>query len=394
MPPSSETPWSRIFAVLSAGIAVAFLIGKVPTALPILRTELGLSLFQAGLVVSMFTVVTAASGVMFGVAADRFGHRHAGVLGLAIAGFAGLAGSFAEGPVLLLASRACEGIGFVMVAVSMPPLIARLASDRHRSKALGIWGTFVPAGSAIILLVGGSVIEAIGWRGLWLGISASYLVFAALLVWASAPLAAPAGTTTPERGRLITVLRAPGPVVLAAIFMFYSSAYLTVTAFIPLILVEQAGWEIAAAASAGALVIAANIAGNVSAGFLLDHGVRRMRLIHVASAAMALGAVLVFYEGFPVAVRIAGGILFSSVSGMIPGSLFAGVPIHAPSPRHVSTVNGMMLQGVSIGQFAGPAITTLLVGLTGSWTAGLIFVFPISAAAFIGGSVLGRLEGR
>lgn len=389
-----RTPWNRVFAVFFAGVATAFLIGKVPAALPALREELQLSLFQAGLVVSMFMLITALSGVMFGVAADRFGYRRSGISGLAVAGAAGVAGSFAEGPTLLLAARAFEGVGFVMVSVSLPPIIAKLATDRHRSKALGLWGAFVPAGSALILLIGGYAIGAIGWRGLWLAVSASYLVFAALLWWAADPVMRriDAARKTEDRGRLITALRARGPVLLTLVFTFYSSLYLTVTAFVPLILVERAGWPLTAAASAGAVVMAVNIIGNVGAGFLLDHGIARVRLLHVATIAMAIGSTLLFLEAVPVVLRIVGGAVFAAFGGMIPGSLFAAVPRHAPSPRHVSTVNGMMFQGVSIGQFVGPAVTTWVVDAADSWTAALIYVLPATAACFVAATLLGRLE--
>ena len=390
------TSWSRVTAVFLVGVSVAFLIGKVPAALPLLRAELGLSLFQAGLVVSMFTIVTAVTGILFGAFADRFGHVRIAAIGLCFAGASSALGSLAGSAVTLIASRAGEGIGFVLVSVSLPPLLARLARPQDRPKAFGLWGAFVPGGAASMLLISGVVLDDVGWRGMWLAIAASYVFFAALMVWATKPVAArPQATrTTQAGGSFLEVLKVPGPALLAGIFGCYSSLFLVVTAFVPLILVEQAGWSLPAAASAGAAVIAANVVGNLASGFLLSSGLKRAQVIQATALAMALGASLVFIDGLPIWLRIAGGVLFSGVGGAIPGSLFSAVAIHAPTPGHASTVNGLMFQGVSIGQFVGPAITTWVVGLVGTWTGALFYVWPVALLCIALAALLGGVETR
>jgi len=57
-------------------------------------------------------------------------------------------------------------------------------------------------------------------------------------------------------------------------------------------------------------------------------------------------------------------------------------------------VNGMLLQGVSIGQFVGPATTAWIVALAGDWTAALAYTFPVAAICFVFAMMLGRLERR
>jgi MFS family permease len=181
--------------------------------------------------------------------------------------------------------------------------------------------------------------------------------------------------------------------MLALVFGLYSGQYMAVTSFVPLILVERSGWALAPAAAVGAMIMVVNTAGNVSSGFLLDRGVQRQSLILTAACAMAIGALVVMSEALPVPVRIAGAVLFSSFGGMIPGSLFAGVAAHAPSRAHVSTVNGLMLQGVAIGQLVGPAATTWLVTHgDGSWGVSLYYLLPMAALTACAGLVLGRLE--
>lgn len=383
--------WPRIWAVFLTGVAAAFLVGKAPAALPVLRAELDLSLFQAGLVVSMFSLVAAIAGLLFGVLSDKWGQLRLAMVGLVLAAVAGAAGSWADTGATLIASRVAEGVGFFMISVSLPGVILRLADDRTRQTAMGLWGAYLPLGAGLILLAGGIIIETVGWRGLWLLISASYVVFLAALAWA-APREQGRIAHTGE-GRVKAVLKTPGAIMLGAVFGCYSGQYMAVTSFVPLILVERAGWELAPAAAAGAMIMVANTTGNIAAGFILDRGVQRQTLIILASAAMAVGAVMVMSAQLPVPVRITGAVLFSSFGGMIPGSLFAGVARHAPSPAHVSSVNGLMLQCVAIGQLIGPAVTTWLVATgNGNWTISLLYLLPMAALTALAGIVLGRIE--
>ena len=383
--------WPRIWAVFLTGGAAAFLVGKAPAALPVLRAELNLSLFQAGLVVSMFSLVAAVAGILFGALSDKWGQLRLAIVGLVLAAAAGAAGAWADSGVTLIASRVAEGVGFFMISVSLPGLVLRLADDRTRQTAMGLWGAYLPLGAGLILLAGGVIIESVGWRGLWLLISASYVAFLAALVWA-----APREHGDVPRvgeGRVKAVLKTPGAVMLGAVFGCYSGQYMAVTSFVPLILVERAAWELAPAAAVGAMIMVVNTTGNIAAGLMLDRGVRRQSLILLASAAMALGAVMVMSAALPVPVRIAGAVLFSSFGGMIPGSLFAGVARHAPSRAHVSSVNGLMLQCVAIGQLIGPALTTWLVATgNGNWTMSLVYLLPMAALTAIAGIVLGRIE--
>lgn len=389
--PQRNNNWPAILAVFATGVTAAFLVGKAPAALPVLREELNLSLFEAGLVVSMFALIAALTGVFFGALSDRLGQLRVAVAGLLVAATAGLAGALADTAPMLIASRVGEGLGFFMMSVTLPALIIRLANDDNRNTAMGLWGAYLPLGAGLVMLVGGITIASIGWRGLWLVIALCGLGMLIALLRAAPP--APDAVTQGSQGRMRQVLTTPGAVMLAVVFGCYSGQYMAVTSFVPLILVERAGWALPAAAAAGAFVMVANTAGNIAAGLLLSRGWRRRDLLLTACLAMASGAILVMSEELSPPVRIAGAVLFSSLGGMIPAALFAGVSRHAPSPQHISTVNGLMLQGVAIGQLLGPALTTFIVNASGgAWAWSLVYLLPMAAFTAVGSLVLGRIE--
>ena len=57
--PSSDlavenTPWGLVLLLVGVGIVVAFQVGKVPPMLPAIRSELGMSLFVTGWILSIF----------------------------------------------------------------------------------------------------------------------------------------------------------------------------------------------------------------------------------------------------------------------------------------------------------------------------------------------------
>ena len=80
---------------------------------------------------------------------------------------ASLAGGLAGSGTLLLATRIAEGFGFATLTVAAPKLIAAATRTEVRRLALGAWGTYMPVGMALSLVIATAVLDAIGWRGLW-----------------------------------------------------------------------------------------------------------------------------------------------------------------------------------------------------------------------------------
>ena len=79
-----RTSWPAVSAALFAGVVAAGYVGKLPPALPALKTEFGLSLVEAGWVVSTFNTVALTAAVGFGVMADWIGAFRFALAGLAL----------------------------------------------------------------------------------------------------------------------------------------------------------------------------------------------------------------------------------------------------------------------------------------------------------------------
>jgi MFS transporter, CP family, cyanate transporter len=372
------TDWPRVALLVGAGCAAAAHIGKVAGALPVMTTELSFDLGTSALMTALYSLVAATCGLFFGVTARRWGAARLVVGGLLLASVASLLGGMATQATLLLLSRVIEGLGFIMAAVAAPALIMTVTRPQDRRLAMGLWGTYIPAGSSLMMLTTAATLDPLGWRGVW-SLAAAVTAAMAGAVWLGMRDAAStsAGRAPAEVAPLLRVTireacTAPSR-RLAGCFMVYGAQYLAVTAFLPLLLVEKNGVSVAMAAALGAAVAAANIVGNVAAGWIGNRGWAAERVVAIGALGMGLGSIPVFADGAPLWVRVAGAVVFTTVGGLIPGTLLGAASRVANSPLVAAGVVGLMIQGAGVGQLIGPPIFARAIGWAGGWQGAWIF---------------------
>jgi MFS family permease len=386
------TRWPAVWAVFAGGLVCGAFIGKVPPALPAQREELGLTLVESGFIATTFNVIGLLVGMFVGVLCDRFGHKRLGLAGLAVMGLAGLLGAAAWDFPSLLASRFLEGVGFILFTVAGSALMAASAADgRDRMKVMGLWSSYMPSGGSLALLVAPLLIAAWGWRGSWVTWSLAAAV-ALLLVARFAP--------TPRYGEVRSMklalesLRQPGSVALALLFAFYVAQWTSVMIWLPTFLVEERGASQGLASLLTALMVLVNVPGNVGGGWLLAHGVRRGKLILAAAAIMAVTDLAMLSGALPDALRFLAVLVFSCCAGAIPSAIFSGVVVHAKTPQHVGTTNGMVMQTSQAGQFFGPIVLAWLASHFGGWGASLWAMLAFAAGGALCGYAVLRIEAR
>jgi len=386
------TRWSAIWAVFGAGLICGAYITKVAPALPLQRAELGLTLLESGFIATTFNVMGGLVGMLAGTLCDRYGHRRLGLAGLAILALAGLLGAAAGNFPALLASRFLEGAGFILFTVAATTLIATAAANpRDRAKGLGLWSAYMPAGGGLALLVAPPVIAAWGWRGLWILLALGAAAFF-LLAARYAP--------TPKYGGIASMrlvaesLAQRGNLVLALLFMFYVSQWSSVMIWLPTFLADERGATPAAAALLTALMVLINAPGNIAGGWLLARGVRRGPMVIAASAVMAACSAGMLGAFLPDAARYALCLAFSVCAGVIPSAIFSGLPVHARSPQHISTANGLVMQGSQAGQFFGPLVLAWFASQFGGWGATLWAMLAFAAGGALCGLAIARIERR
>jgi CP family cyanate transporter-like MFS transporter len=386
--------------VVLAGVSAALHIGKLPTALPVLREALGITLVQAGFLLSLVQLAGMSLGLVVGLAADALGPKRTMVWGLLILSSASLFGGWAEEAGAMMVLRAVEGFGFLLASMPAPGLIRRLVEPGRVALALGLWGAYMPFGTAVALLCGPFAIAWLGWPGWWWLLAT---LSAAMAIWLWLGLPADEKTHAPAMPgeshgwwqRLSATLSAPGPWLIAASFAAYSSQWLAIIGFLPSIY-AQGGLAPELAGAATALAAAVNILGNVASGRLLHRGVQPHHLLYTAFVVMGAGGFLTFAalpgDADAVAIiRFGGVLMFSMVGGLIPGTLFSlGVAL-SPSERSVSTTLGWMQQWSALGQFVGPPAVAWVAAQTGNWSWSWLVTCGCAAVGLVLAWRIGRL---
>ena len=385
------THWRGIWAVFCGGLVAGAYMTKVPPALPQMRAALGLSLVEATFIVTTFNVLGMLVGMVAGMFADRFGRKRLALAGLFLMAAGGLLGALVSDFTPLLISRFIEGVGFIMFAVPAPALMNTMSANaRDRAKALGLWSAYMPTGGTIALLAAPLFIAAASWRALWIALALAAIA-AAIAFGRAVP---PTARSQVGSMRLVTEsLAQPGNVVMALLFACYVAQWTSVMVWLPTFLSEH-GVSTAAAAIATALMVLVNAPGNLTGGWLLSRGVPRGTLVVGASAIAALCELGMLSGAVPDAARFALVLAFSFCSGVIPASIFAGLPVHARSPQHISTGNGMVLQFSNIGQFFGPLVIAWIASRFGGWEATLAAMLVFAAGGAACGAVLASIENK
>ncbi len=353
--------------VIVAGVVAALHVGKLPPGIPVLRAELGLTLVQAGFLLSVLQVAGMLLGALAGLLADRMGLRRTMLLGLGLLALGCALGAMASRVSLLLAARMLEGIGLLLAVLPAPGLIRRLVQGPQAlSRLLGAWGAYMPTGAAMAMLLGPGLYAALGWRWAWLLLSGLTLCWA-VVIWLKVPPDPDRSTALPGPGwggRLRQTLSASGPWLVALAFCVYSGQWLAVVGFLPTIQ-TQAGWSLGLSGALSAAAAGANAIGNLAAGRLLARHWQPGHLLAIGYGTMGLACWIAFSGVVGPVGQFIAVLVFSSVGGLIPGTLFSLAVRLAPSGHTVSTTVGWVQQLSSLGQFAGPPVVAWLVARQG-----------------------------
>lgn len=396
----SKSRWGLVALGIGAGIIAAIQVGKVPPVLPILRDELGISLTTAGWVASIFNLCGATLGIGFGILAGRVGPVQSIVLSLMVLGAGSIVGGMTGGPYagqLLLLSRFVEGVGFLGCVIGVPSVIVAATLPKDRSLALGFWGAYLPTGVAIGLLAAPWILDAAGWQGFWQLNGVVALAYGALIwicfskrAWPGRPDKRPSVSAA----RVFDTLKMPVPWLFALCFVLYASIYFAVTTWIPTFFIDMQGRSLDDAAVIAAIVVIANIFGNIVAAAAMHRGIRRWVMLMVSFLVLGGGAWFLFADAAPDIARVPVAVAMIFFGGMLPAACLAGAAQQARTPDEVGTCNGIVVQGANLGALIGaPALAAVVVAL-GGWGQAFWAVILFSLAGIIATLVVRRFDNR
>jgi EmrB/QacA subfamily drug resistance transporter len=144
----------------------------VNVALPSIRSDLHVSLSGLQWTVDAYVLVLASLLMLSGSTADRVGRRRTFRAGLLLFTVGSLLCSLAPGLGWLIAFRMVQAVGASMLnPVAMSIITNVFTEPRERARAIGIWGGVVGISLGLGPVVGGLLVETVGWRSIfWINI--------------------------------------------------------------------------------------------------------------------------------------------------------------------------------------------------------------------------------
>jgi EmrB/QacA subfamily drug resistance transporter len=151
----------------------------VNIALPSLRTDLHASVSGLQWTIDAYTLVLASLLVLSGSTADRVGRRRTFQTGLALFSVGSLLCSIAPSLGWLIAFRMVQAVGGSMLnPVAMSIITNTFTEPRERARAIGVWGAVVGFSMALGPLVGGVLVDSLGWRSIfWINVPVGIAAF-------------------------------------------------------------------------------------------------------------------------------------------------------------------------------------------------------------------------
>lgn len=216
--PAVGAPPRLALAGLGLSVALAALgTSMANVVLPGLAQALGVSFQAVQWVVLAYLLSTTALVVGAGRLGDRLGRRRVLLAGLVLHGLGAAAAALSSELAMLVLARAVQGAG----AAAMMALATALVSERvprdQAGRAMGLLGTLSALGTALGPVLGGVMLQHLGWPSVFaVGVPLSLLAAGLVARHLEADAPRPA-TTTGD-------LDAPGMVVLALALSAYALA--------------------------------------------------------------------------------------------------------------------------------------------------------------------------
>ncbi|MER7047262.1 MFS transporter [Streptomyces jumonjinensis] len=344
-------------------------------ALPSIGRDLHATVSGLQWTIDAYTLVVASLLILMGSIADRIGRRKVFMAGLVLFTLGSLLCSLAPSLEALVAFRAIQAIGGSMLNPVALSIISNTFTDPgERARAIGVWGGVVGISMAAGPLVGGLLVDSVGWRAIfWVNLPVG--IAALLLAWRFVPESRALRSRRPDPVGQLLIIVLLGSLTYAIIETSLAAGVLSALALAGFLIYEPRRAEplidlrfFRSAPFSGATVVAvcafAAMSGFLFINTLYLQSVRGYSALH-AGLYMLPMAVLTFVFS-PLSGRVVssrGPRLPLMVAGVAMGScgvLFAAFPAETSDPL---LFTGYVLFGIGFGVVNTPITNTAVSGM-------------------------------
>ena len=377
-------------ALAALGALVVSLDASVNIAFPAMSAAFGVGPVAIRWVIVCYVLTYALTAFVAGVVADRLGPAPVFAAGLwisaaAFVGFLGV-GSFSA----LLAARVVQGIGGGLVYGTAPALVTLALPRERHGHGLGRLALGLGTGLAVGPLIGGALVEAFGWRSVFL-YRAPVAGVLALIASATLPRGRRAGAwRLPPRAEWLrwAVLSGLGLAALS------NGAQFAVWLLAPFYLVRVLGLDAAHGGMFFMLTPLATASMSPLAGRLTDRvGSRVPMALGLVMEAAGLLVMSRFTADTPYAEVAVGLALVGAGVGLFQVPNLARVMTSFPAARQ-GAAGGLAFMSRTLGVVAGVQATGAVFGAlerTRGWQAGFAAAFVLAGAVCVVAAVIAAI---
>jgi len=162
----ADPRWTLAACILASSLS--FVDGSVlNVALPAIRAGYHASAGEVQWVVNAYLLPLSALLLLGGALGDHFGRRRLLVLGTALFAIASLICALAPSLNILLLARGLQGIGAALLLPNSLALLNAAYEGEKRGRAVGIWAAAGAAAAAVAPLIGGWLVDNVGWPAIF-----------------------------------------------------------------------------------------------------------------------------------------------------------------------------------------------------------------------------------
>ncbi|MEL0206986.1 MAG: MFS transporter, partial [Alphaproteobacteria bacterium] len=176
--------WTITATTVACGAVCGVHIAKLGPSMPSIMDNFGISLTEAGILASTFTLLTIFTGVFVGNAMSSVGVKRLICIAMLLSLIGSLMPLTIDSYNGLVLGRALEGIGLIIMMIAGPTAVSLFTQDSTRAKHTGFWSAFMPIGTALSFLRAPLTLSVGGWQSLWFfSVLVSLIALLAAWVW-------------------------------------------------------------------------------------------------------------------------------------------------------------------------------------------------------------------
>ncbi|MFI9155917.1 MFS transporter [Streptomyces sp. NPDC053367] len=181
-----RNPWPALGALLVGFSLISLDMSVVAVANPAIMEGLKAGVSEVIWVTSAYLLTYAAPLLFTGRLGDRFGPKNVYLVGLVVFTLASLWCGVAGSIDTLIAARAVQGFGAALMTPQTMAVVTKIFPADKRGAAMGAWGGSVGVSLLLGPVVGGLLVDSVGWEWIFL-INVPIGVVAFVLAWRMVP---------------------------------------------------------------------------------------------------------------------------------------------------------------------------------------------------------------